>query len=69
MAHLGLEAYRNGFFGELLHGRDRILAGGGSGVRPTGENGGMRALFAPVERSGTRSRRGRQEIQEALENM
>ncbi|HET9750111.1 MAG TPA: hypothetical protein VFS06_12480 [Casimicrobiaceae bacterium] len=28
MAHFGFEAYRQGFFGELLHGRGRFLANG-----------------------------------------
>jgi hypothetical protein len=28
MPHFGFEAYRQGFFGELLHGRGRILAVG-----------------------------------------
>jgi hypothetical protein len=32
MPHFGFEAYRNGFFGELLHGSGRILVPQGGSV-------------------------------------
>jgi hypothetical protein len=44
MAHFGFEAYRKGFFGELLHGAWRILAMGVGSVEKMTKTARFRTL-------------------------